>query len=288
MAAPGRDLFEHAIAVRPADDGADRFVGHIPASWDTPGGVHGGMLVATALSAARTAMARDDLTMRSAHAVFLAPPGNDITFDVQVLREGRGSAHVRVSGRCMERDRPVVDATVMFTASSRYAEWLDAEMPSVEPPGDLNRDLDRKWPPQVERPPTPLLDRLDLRSIPGFVPWEREWSPDMPARYLRWGRYHDTPWISDGVVDPLSLLPLADLPTSAIWVRMPIEELPVFYLSLDLWITFLEPVTDDWVLADIRARWLGDGHAHLETDLWCADRLVAVSTQTMLHRRTGA
>lgn len=282
------DSFEKAIAVEAHDGLGGGFRAHIPKTWDTPGGVHGGMLAATALNAARAAIGRDDLTMRSAHVVFLAPPGNDIAFETRVLRQGRGSAHVQVSGRSVAMDRPVVDATIMFTANSRSYEWLDADVPDVVSPEGLIGDIDRKWPPQVERPPTPLLDHLDLRSIPGFVPWEQEWRPDMPARYLRWGRYVDTPWLAPGTMDPLALLPMADLPTSAIWVRVPIEELPVFYLSLDLWISFFEPVRDDWILADIRARWLGEGHAHLETDLWSGGRLVAVSTQTMIHRRVGA
>lgn len=274
--------FNAAIAVSPD------LCAHIPAGWNTPGGVHGGMLAATALNAARTHLSRSDLALRTGHVMFLEPPANDLEFKVQVIRQGGRSAHVRVIGSSLPTGRPAVSATAMFTLPTNSREWLDAEQPDAPDPLGLTNDRDRVWPKQVKRDPTPLLDHMELRSVPGLVPWESGWEPDMPARYQRWIRYAETPWLGepgpDGPgFDPLALVPMADLPTSAIWVRMNLEDLPVYCLSLDMWISFLEPVTADWVLTDIRARWLGDGHAHMETDLWSDGRLVAMSTQTMLR-----
>lgn len=265
-----------------------RLAAHIPAGWNTPGGVHGGMLAATALNAARTYLDRPDLALRTGHVLFLEPPDNELEFEVDVIRQGRRAAHARVIGRSRSSGRPATSATVMFTLPTTSCEWLDAVLPESPDPLSLTPDRERVWPEQVKRDPTPLLDHMDLRSVPGLVPWETGWEPDMPARYQRWIRYVDTPWLGepghDGPgFDPLALVPMADLPTSAIWVRMPIERLPVYCLSLDMWISFFEPPTDDWVLTDIRARWLGDGHAHMETDLWSDGRLVAMSTQTMLR-----
>lgn len=292
MTGSDTEKFSEAIAVIQDPSGADRVSSHIPVTWNTPGGVHGGMLAATAMNAAQEFLGRDELKMRTAHVMFLETPANDLAFDVEVVRQGRGSAHIRVLGNSVPTNRPAVMANVMFSADTESRSWLDATQPEAGDPEDLQSDQKRTWPSQVRRDPTPLLDHIDLRSVPGLVPWEKGWREDLPARYQRWARYVETPWLPHAIdgeraVDPLALVPLADLPTSAIWVRWPIEELPVYYLSLDMWISFFEPIRTDWVLTDIRARWLGEGHSHMETDLWCDGRLVAMSTQTMIRRHFG-
>jgi acyl-CoA thioesterase len=278
------DSFATATAVEADPRVAGRFHAHLPAGWSTPGGVHGGMLVAAGLRAARVGLGRPELQMRVAHAIFLAPPSNDLHFDVAFLRQGKGSAHVRVTGICAREQRRAVDLTVVFTAEADSAEWLDAEPPVVAGPADTpaGAPLEGAGP----LPVPPLFDHLDVRSVVGVLPWAEGWTRDQPARHVRWNRYLETPSLPDGDIDPISLLPFADLPGPAVWVRGEPGEPPTFFLSLDLSITFLEPVPDEWVLCDIRARWLGGGHTYTETDLWSGGRLVATSTQTMLRRRT--
>ncbi|MCX7620828.1 MAG: thioesterase family protein, partial [Acidimicrobiales bacterium] len=133
----------------------------------------------------------------------------------------------------------------------------------------------------------PLFDHLDFRRARGTFPWADDWHPGLPLIYSRWGRYHHRPERPDGSYDPLALLPMADLPGPSVWVRFgpgePLRQL----VSLELTIHFLEPVHDDWVLADFRARWLGSGYALSECDLWSGGRLVAVANQMMLLRQRG-
>lgn len=285
MAAGSDDTFTTATAVVADEATQGRYLAHIPVTWSTPGGVHGGMLVAAGLNAARTAVDRPELTMRVAHAMFLSPPSNDLVFDVEVLRQGRGSAHVRVRGTCVAQDQAAIDITAIFTAGIESREWLDSEPPDAAAPDAYTSDVGRTRAPGIAMQPPPLMDHLDLRSVLGLAPWDENWRPGQPARHVRWSRYRHTPRLADRTVDPTALLPLADLPGSAVWVKGPPEEMPIFFMSLDLSISFLEPVPDDWVLADIRARRLREGHVYVETDLWSDDRLVATSTQTMLRRR---
>jgi acyl-CoA thioesterase len=278
--------FAEVTAVEAVVGAPGRFRAHLPPSWSTPGGVHGGVLVAAGLRAALAGVDRPDLALRTAHAVFLSPPEHDLAFDVHVLRQGAGSAHVRVTGTCARRDRPALDLTVVLTADRESPAFVEATPPDV-----------RSWRDAVSGSATdglvvagapvapPLFDNLDVRPVLGEMPWSETWTPDQPARHVRWNRYRRPPSRDRaGHLDPLALVPLADLPGPAVWVKLAPGDPVLFFLSLDLSITFLEPVTDEWVLTDIEARWMGAGHVHVETDLWSAGRLVATSTQTMLRR----
>ncbi len=277
-----------SVVPAPAPEGGEsgsarRFVAHLPESWSTPGGVHGGVLVAAGLRAALAGADRPDLQMRLAHAVFLAPPSHDLTFTVASLREGKGSAHVRVTGICARQDSPAVDLTVVLTSDRESPAFLDARPPEVPAWDDAATAVVREGGPAMPSPR--LFDNLEIRPVLGVLPMWEGWVPDQPARHVRWNRYRRPVARDDrGHLDPLMLLPIADLPGPAVWVRFGPEEPVLFFLSLDLSITFLEPVVDERVLTDIRARWLGRGHVHTETDLWSDGRLVATSTQTMLRR----
>jgi acyl-CoA thioesterase len=280
------DSFVDATAVTADDVDPHRSHAHLNAGWDTPGGIHGGMLLATAVRAGLKGADRADLTLRVAHAVFLAPPSHDLFFDITVLRQGKGSAHVRVLGTCAHEQHPAIDVTMVLTADRESPSFSDDAPPDVPPPDRLARaeggPLGRA--PMVLAPP-PLFDHLEVRTALGTLPWEPGWSSGQERRHARWARYGIRPSLADGTYDPLALLPLADLPGPSIWQQFGPDEPMLFFLSLDLSLTFLEPVTDEWILTDIRARRLGGGHASIETDLWSAGRLVATSAQTMLVRR---
>lgn len=277
--------FVDATAV--SADGVDphRWHAHLDPSWDTPGGVHGGVLVATGARAALAGVDRPDLTLRVVHAVFLAPPSHDLFFDVTILRQGRGSAHVRALGTCAQQQHPALDLTMVLTSDRDSPARFDRAVPDVPPPDRLRsrEGGPLRGAPGVDSPPR-LFDHLDVRTALGVPPWDDDWAPDQGARHVRWARYAVPPVLPDGTYDPLALLTLADLPGPAIWQQFGPDEPMLFFMSLDLSLSLLEPVRDEWVLTDIRARRLAGGHAHVETDLWSAGRLVATSAQTMLLR----
>jgi acyl-CoA thioesterase len=278
------DSFVTATSVASDDVDPHRWHAHLDPGWDTPGGVHGGVLVATAVRAALTAVARPDLTLRVAHAVFLAPPSHDLFFDVTVLREGRGSAHVRALGTCAREQHPAMDVTLVLTADRASPTLVERTAPEVPRPEHLTRSEGGPMGGATGLTPPPLFDHLEVFGAIGRLPWQDGWTPYEGTRHVRWARYVDRPSLDDGTYDPLALLTLVDLPGPSIWQQFGPDEPMLFFMSLDLSLNLLEPVTDDWILTDIRSRRLGDGHAFVETDLWSAGRLVATSAQTMLVR----
>jgi acyl-CoA thioesterase len=283
------DSFVDATAVTVDQADTHRWHAHIPDGWNTPGGVHGGVLVATGVRAALAGVARPDLTLRLVHAVFLAPPSHDLFFDVTVLRQGRGSAHVRVAGTCAREQHPAIDLTLILTSDRESPSLIEVTAPDAPPPDELTSSEGGplSGAPGILTAPR-LFDHLDVRTAVGRLPWDEQWAPGQGGRHLRWARLTARPALDDGVYDPLALLVLADLPGPAIWQQLPPDQPMLFFMSLDLSLTVLEPVTDEWILTDIRARRLDAGHAYVETDLWSADRLVATSAQTMLVRRPFA
>lgn len=261
-----------------------RFAGTLPPEWNTPVGVHGGMLVAIATRAGLEGLARPDLAIRALHALFLAPPTYELAFEVDVMRQGRGSAHVRV--RAIDSDgTPAVDLTMVLTSDRPSPEFLDAEPPDVPGPDELDAPPVAAEDRAFLFPAPPLFDHFDLRTALGVLPFFDDWTPDQPGRHVRWTRWNRSPRLPDGSYDPLALLPFADLPGPSIWQKFGPDEPVLFFMSLDLSLTLLEPVTDEWILTDINARRMGEGHVYVETDMWSGGRLVATSAQTMMVRR---
>lgn len=279
------DSFVDATAVAPDDVDPFRWHAHLDPGWDTPGGIHGGVLLANAVRAATRGVDRPDLTLRVAHAVFLAPPSHDLFFDVTILRQGKGSAHVRALGTCANQRHPAIDVTVVLTSERPSPDFGEAAPPAdVRGPDGLTSSEGGPLGGAPAIPTPPLFDKLEVRTAVGRLPWDPEWTAEQDTRHARWARYVRRPTLADGTYDPLALLPLADLPGPSIWQRLGPDEPMLFFMSLDLSLNFLEPVHDEWILTDIRARRLGGGHAYVETDLWSAERLVATSAQTMLVR----
>lgn len=298
--------FTTATAVRPsghevagdAPAGASRaWTAELPEDWDVPSGVHGGVLAATALRAVGEALALEPvdldrpapvLSLRAAHASFLArPEDRRLALTTTVVRRGGTTGHVDVTARSFGApvDALAVRALVARPRGDGDA-WLDADPPDVPAPTELapggtdGRELSA-WP----MTPPPLFGHLDIRPALGDLPWEPGWAPGRPARYARWARYREAPTLADGTLDPLCLLPLADLPGPAVWTRFGADDDLRLLVSLEMTLDLLEPVRDEWILSDFRARWLGDGYVVVDADLWSARRLVATLHQTMLVRR---
>jgi acyl-CoA thioesterase len=259
----------------------------VPDSWNVPTGMHGGVLAATALRAAGEQMDEPAMPLRSAHVSFLArPEGQSLVLQASVLRRGGTTAHVDVTARSAGADRDAVSVRAMFARSHGGEGWLDARMPAVPEPWDLDDDA------VVARggfpmPMPPIFDQLDRRTAGGgFRPDGHGMGPDVDARHLIWTRYRDADGVTrpDGAFDPLALLPPADLPGAAVWARGPGPDGFRVMLSMELTAWFLEPATEPWVLTDARARWLGDGYVLAECDCWSNRRLVARVEQIMLVR----
>lgn len=262
-------------------------------AWDVPSGVHGGVLLATALRAAGEAVALTGgdtdahLPLRTAHASFTArPDGHELGLTSTVLRRGGTTAHVDVVVRAVGAERDALLVRALHARPRADADrWLDVPVPDVPgpdvaPPANGEASAARQWP----MTPPPLFDHFDMRPAVGVLPWEPGWRPGAPARYARWSRYQEAPLLADGTLDPLALLPMADLPGPSVWVRYGPDEPVRGLLSLEMTFDVLGPVRDEWVLCDFRARVMGEGYVLVDCELWSAGTLVAVLRQTMMPR----
>lgn len=263
----------------------------IPEGWSSPFGLHGGVFAATVARATEQVHEVDGLELRSLHARYLdRPMSGELLIDTEVLRTGGISAFVDATARAVGQDRACIRVGTLFTRSKPSVAFLDAEPPDVPPPDECAPNAVTSAGPAgddsvfagVDAPP--LFDHLEIRSALGTMPWEEGWTPDQPARYVRWGRFVLPPRLADGGLDPLCMLVYADLPAPAMWVRLQPDDPFHTLLSLELTFHVLERPQDEWLCCDSRARWMGDGYLLTETDIWSAGRLCATSNQMMLVR----
>jgi hypothetical protein len=122
---------------------------------------------------------------------------------------------------------------------------------------------------------------VEGRAALGHPPWE-SYEPTT-SDVATWLRFDDPPTTTDGSLDPLGVLTLADRMPGCIGEKLGRDGDPWFAPSADLTVHLFEPLTTEWVLAHDRARWADDGWASAETTLWAEDgTLVAYATQMML------
>lgn len=290
--------FVDATAVTPEAHDRTGFRADIPAGWNSPYGLHGGVFAATVARATARAHQVDGLSLRSLHARYLdRPTSGALLIDTEVLRTGGISAFVDATARAVDQDRACLRLGSLFTRPKESTGFLDAVPPDVPPPDECRAepDLFAGLTPGSGGPAgadaamglPPLFQQLEIRPALGTLPWAPGWRPDQPARYVRWGRFVERPVLADGGLDPLSMLVYADLPAPALWVRLRPEDPFHTMVSLELTFHVLERPQDDWLCCDSRARWTGDGYLLTETDIWSAGRLCATSNQMMLLRVLG-
>lgn len=278
-----------------AAEGPDTYRCAIPDGWNSPFGLHGGVFAATASRAAEQAHGVDGLTIRSLHARYLErPESGELVATPRVIRTGGITAFVEVDAWSEGQARPALRLGALYTRAKSSRAFLDAVPPDVPPPDACTTQFNLlptgASPPAIpgmpDGPP-PLFRQLDIRSALGVMPWEPGWTSGQPARYVRWGRFVERPALADGGIDPLCMLVYADLPAPALWATLGPDDPFHTMVSLELTFHVLERPSDDWLLVDTRARWMGDGYLLTETDLWSAGRLCATSNQMMLVRVLG-
>lgn len=286
----GPDTFAGATAVWRDPEVDGRWRADIPPGWNSPGGIHGGVLAATILRAVREAVDDPGLRLRSAHVSFRSPPTDPaLVIDVDIARRGGITAHVDATARGEAQDSPSTVITTLFTRDKLEDSYLDAAYPDVPGPDECvswQGASDAFDGPTVARPP--VFDHLDMRSADGGDAYT---GPDAPlgkrAYAIRWAQYRVPVADASGWIDPLMLVPISDFPGVAVWSRYRRDEPFSFVMSLEFEIHFLEDPIDEWIMGEVRSRWMGDGYAWTETDLWSGGRLVGISTQMMLLRPMG-
>ncbi|HEY5011812.1 MAG TPA: thioesterase family protein [Acidimicrobiia bacterium] len=267
-----------------------RYLGAIPDAWRVMY-AFGGVTMTASLRAMETHLARPDLQLVTANAIFCAPvPCGPVAVDVEVLRDGRSAAQV-----ASDLFVPGTDGVALRTHGvfgrphDTDLAFRDLEFPAdVAPPAQC-----------APAPPRPADDPWPEINFHG----QTEWLPALPftlpdeatagdaprfaqARFAAWTRLRVAPLRPDGSYDMLALAVPSDSIGPAIGQGLAGRVRNFMSLSLEIGIRFIRPPDGRWVLQHMRCWHCGDGYATGPTELWDEHgNLLAIAQQTAHLRR---
>jgi acyl-CoA thioesterase len=256
-----------------------RYDGAIPLAWQIVD-AFGGMTMSVALRAMQDELARPELRLVAANAMFVdRVPCGPVVVDVEVLRSGRRIAQVAAKLRTSDSGNVALHAHAVFGVEhDQEHALLDAVYPDVPPPEECDPP-----PPQPDDAPWGHInchDQNDWRPANGIAPWLPNYGKGDP-RLCSWVRLHKDALLADGTYDPIVLAFFGDQIGSAVGQGLGPVEGRYMTLSLEIGLRVIATPTTSWVLQDAEAWHVGDGYAWGPTRLWGADRsLLAVATQT--------
>ncbi len=269
-------------------DGEDHFVGRRKRGG--VGRVFGGEVIAQALNAAE-ATVPDDRPAHSLHAYFLRGGSEGTPSDYRVERDFDGGSFSNRRVVASQEGRPILNLTASFQRHEEGLHHIDAEMPDVPPPEELEPEVDvrRRFAEQA-RPearhhflsPRPV----EMRAVEG-----RHWMNPQPAppRSHSWFKtvapLPDDPRIHRAVLaytSDMTLLGTCALPHGLSWARG-----EVVSASLDHAVWFHEPFrADEWLLYATDSPWSGGGRGFNRGRIFTRDgRLVASVAQEGMIRK---
>lgn len=275
---PGDFCRDTAVAAQ----GAGRYRGSIPDAWRIIY-AFGGISMAVAVRAIQAEVARPDLELLSAHALFCSPvPCADVVVDATTLRSGRTAAQGRADLRVEGSDELGIAATAMFGSS----DDAPVDYRDVRIPDDAGLPDDHEPPPPREPddpfPALPFHQQTDWRPAVGARWWDDDdvWQPG-PGRTGSWMRLAVDPRLDDGSWDPVALCVPGDTVGSAIAQRVgPGDEHHFFTLTLELSLQVFARQSSPWVFQHVRAPVAGAGYGWGNVELFGEDgTLLAVADQ---------
>ncbi len=257
-----------------------RYRAEVSGDWNAPILPQGGVVAALGLRAMGEELGVPDQRLRSVSIVFAGkvPPG-PVAIDVNVLRRGRSVSQLAATVRPTGAGAGLTVLAVFGSSRPGFA-FTDLTAPQGDPLEIAPSIADR---PESYRTWTKTVwDHVEYRLAKGHFPWSAPWQPGFSER-IAWLRFHDTPRLEDGTVDPLALVSLCDFMPGAIVERMG-PDCPFFLApSMDLAVHLLTRSSSDWFLGRNRCRFAGEGYASLEMELWDpTGGLVAYATQVAL------
>lgn len=272
-----------AIRVEKDADMRGRYRASVPALWNAPVMPSGGVTTAIALASMQQELGALPLRLRTFSTMFVSTVASGpLLVDVETLRLGRRMSHLRATVRGEGGDGTGHVTTAAFGESREGFEFTYATMPDVPPPDEC---------PGMATPPpgvpvwrSSFFDNLEIRRVRSFASFERDWEGGR-AEVLRWMRYLVPPRRADGLIEPLSLVGLADtMPPSIAQYLGP--GYPLFHApSVDLSMRFFADTEDEWVLVRAVCHLAGDGYASADVAIWDRSRrLLATGSQMMLLR----
>lgn len=261
--------------------GAGAYAADLSHDWDLLPLPQGGVVAAIALRASGLEVDQEAQSLRSCTTVFAGQVrAGPLEVETQVLRRGRSASQVLSTVRNHGAEAGATTVAI-FGAARAGPSLLDVVPPDVPPPAACPSYRDPP-PPGVESfPPTQFWSRVDSRAALGHAPWD-DYEPQ-GSDVATWLRFDEPPLLSDGALDPLGVVTLADRMPGAVRELLGPQSEPWFHPSADLTVHLFAPLRTEWLLAHDRARWAQDGWASVESLLWdAAGSLVGFATQMML------
>ncbi len=270
------------------DQGEDHFLGRKKRGG--VGRVFGGQVIAQALLAAENTV-DPDRPAHSLHAYFLRGGSEDFEIDYKVDRDFDGGSFSNRRVVASQQGRPILNLTASFQKQQEGLHHLDAEMPDVPGPEELEPEtvVRRRFADQA-RPEARhhfLAERpIEMRAVEG-----RHWMNPKPAppRSHSWFKavaaLPDDPRIHRAVLaftSDMTLLGTCALPHGLSWARG-----EVVSASLDHAVWFHEPFrADEWLLYATDSPWSGGGRGFNRGRIFTqGGRLVASVAQEGMIRR---
>lgn len=243
----------------------------IAQSWGQGRASFGGLAAALVYEAMR-AKVTDGRPVRSLAVTFVGPaqPGVPISFEAEVLREGKAVS--QLLGRAVQNGQVVTLVQGSFGASRESVIRVDAEpAPQVKPASDCQ---ELPYIPNV----TPEFTRfLAMRWAIGAMPFTGNPQREMGG----WVQLRGEDEVE--VINEAHLLALVDAWPPAV---LPHLSAPAPGSSLTWTIEFVQPLqhltTQDWFLYRAHIEHARDGYSHVAAALWSdKGELLAISRQTV-------
>ncbi|WP_309753026.1 acyl-CoA thioesterase II [Novosphingobium sp.] len=274
--------------LEPKSHGEDRYEGRKKRGG--VGRVFGGQVIAQALLAADDTV-ETDRPAHSLHAYFLRGGAEEFSIDYEVARDFDGGSFSNRRVVASQQGRPILNLTASFQRQQEGLHHVDAEMPDVPPPEELESEtVVRLRYAETARPearhhflsPRPV----EMRAVEG-----RHWTNPQPAppRSHSWFKtvapLPDDPRIHRAVLafaSDMTLLGTCALPHGLSWARG-----EVVSASLDHAVWFHENFrADEWLLYATDSPWSGGGRGFNRGRIFTQDgRLVASVAQEGMIRK---
>jgi acyl-CoA thioesterase len=243
----------------------------IPAQWGQGRASFGGLVAALVYEAMR-AQVPSGRPVRSLAITFVGPaaPDEAVSFEVEVLREGKAVS--QVMGRAVQAGQVVTLVQGSFGAGRESRIVVKAaEAPQAKPVEDCQEM------PYIANVTPEFTRYLAMRWAFGGLPFTNNPSRDMGG----WVRLRD-----QGSAEPINeahLLALVDAWPPAV---LPHLSAPAPGSSLTWTIEFVQPMSElstlDWCLYRAQIEHARDGYGHVAAGLWSpAGELLAISRQTV-------
>ena len=274
--------------LEPKSHGEDRYEGRKKRGG--VGRVFGGQVIAQALLAADDTV-ETDRPAHSLHAYFLRGGAEEFSIDYEVARDFDGGSFSNRRVVASQQGRPILNLTASFQRQQEGLHHVDAEMPDVPPPEQLETEAVVRLRFAEQARPEARHHFLSPRPVEMRAVEGRHWMNPKPAppRSHSWFKtvapLPDDPRIHRAVLafaSDMTLLGTCALPHGLSWARG-----EVVSASLDHAVWFHEPFrADEWLLYATDSPWSGGGRGFNRGRIFTQDgRLVASVAQEGMIRK---